>query len=127
MKELTQVLGIVIMFCFSLTVHAQNNDLKNSTPEERAQFQTEWMESELSLDSTVVPTVYDINLKYANKMESIKNSGGRRYQKFQQMKSLSEDKDNELKKIFTKEQYNTYLARKNEAREEIKQRMRENR
>lgn len=127
MKELTQILGIIIMFCFSLTVHAQNNDLKNSTPEERAQFQTEWMENELSIDSTVVPTVYDINLKYANKMESIKNSSGSRYQKFQQMKSFSGEKDSELKKVLTKEQYSLYQKRKDEIREEMKQRMRENR
>lgn len=122
MKELTQILGIIIMFCFSLTVHAQNNDLKNSTPEERAQFQTEWMKTELALDSVQVEKVHAINLKYANKLEGIKNSSGDRRQKFQKFQKLSAEKDSELKKVVTDQQYKIYLKKKDEIRSKMKSR-----
>lgn len=69
------------------TANAQDN---GKTLEERAKMQTEWMQKELSLDSTAVPTVQAINLKYANKMERLKNSNDGRYAKFQKYKSLSD-------------------------------------
>lgn len=42
-------------------------------------------------------------------MENLKNSSDGRYSKIQEFKSLSDQKDGELKTIFTADQYNLYL------------------
>lgn len=116
-----------IIIAFPFGAAAQVDDFKDSTPEERAQFQTEWMKSELTLDTTVVPSVYSINLKYAKKTQSIMNSGGSRLQKYRNFKASSDAKDSELKKIFTKEQYNLYQQKKEEMKEKMKERLQEKR
>lgn len=121
---------IVIAFIIiqlPLSLAAQDEDLKNSTPEERALFQTEWMKSELSLDSTVVPSVYNINLKYAKKTQSLMNSGGSKIQKYRNFKASSDAKDSELKNIFTREQYKLYQQKKEEMKQKMRERLQEKR
>jgi|GEM_PF-302857 len=115
------IMGAFIMIQVPFLASAQEADFKNSTPEERARFQTEWMQSELSLDSTVITSVYNINLKYSEKTQSIMNSGASKMQKYKDFKATSDAKDSELKSVFTKEQYKLYQQKK----EEIKQKMRE--
>lgn len=121
------LIAAFIIIAFPFAAAAQVDDFKDSTPEERAQFQTEWMKSELTLDTTVVPSVYSINLKYAKKTQSIMNSGGSRLQKYRNFKASSDAKDSELKKIFTKEQYNLYQQKKEEMKEKMKERLQEKR
>ena len=128
MEQLSKsILWGTLLFLVTITLNAQDGTFKNSTPEERAEFQTEWMKTELSLDSTVVPTVYDINLKYSKKNQTVMNSSSSRMQKYQQLKDSSESKDSELKKVFTKEQYKLYQQRKEEMKEKMKQRIQEKR
>lgn len=97
---------------------AQNTNLEK-TPMERAKVQTDWMQKELSLDSIQKEEVYQINLNYAHKIENIKNSNVIRMQKFQAFRSLSEDKDWELKNIFTKDQFKSYLKKKDELHSKV--------
>jgi hypothetical protein len=122
------VLGLAIIFLIPCITKAQDQDeFKNSTPEQRAEFQTEWMKTELSLDSAVVSTVYEINLKYAKRNQALMNSEGARLKKFRDMKSSSEAKDSELKKIFTIEQYKIYQQKKEEMKQKMKQKIQERR
>jgi len=64
--------------------------------------------------------VHVINLKYANKIEHLKNSNAGRRQKFREFRLLSSNKDSELKKIFTKEEYKAYQKLKDEMRNKAK-------
>jgi len=97
-------------------------------PQERAEIQTRLMGNALSLsDSSRIDKVYDINLKYAKKMEELTNSGSRRRAKFRKMRSLSEDKDKELKKTLTSEQYEEYLELKEQMRERMIEEMQKRR
>ncbi len=99
------------------------NDFRNSTPEQRAKEQTEWMRTQLKLDSAVVSKVYDINLKYARKNQSIMTSDVPRSEKMQVMKANSGAKDEELQKIFTMEQFTLYQQKKEEMRKQRMERM----
>ena len=121
------ITGIIIIMNIPFIASAQVEDFKNSTPEERAEFQTEWMKSELSLDSSIVPNVYSINLKYSKKMQSIMNSGGSRIQKYREFKASSDAKDAELKSVLTKDQYKIYQQRKEEMKQKLKERIQEKR
>lgn len=119
------VLGLTIVLLSSHIASAQDENLKNTTPEQRAQKQTEWMKTNLSLDSTAVAAVYDINLKYAKQTQDLRNSNGSRLQKLREMKASSEDKDNELKKVLTPEQFKIYQQKKQEMIEKMKQKRQE--
>ncbi|HEX2968827.1 MAG TPA: hypothetical protein VHO46_06945 [Bacteroidales bacterium] len=126
-----QIFKFILLLTFILIipsiVSAQESVFKNSTPEERAHFQTEWMKSELSIDSIIVPVVYNINLKYSMKTQSVMNSNGSRIQKYRHFKDSSDAKDDELKKIFNKEQYKLYIQKKEQMKQKMKQMIQEKR
>jgi len=113
--------AVVIAFLLPCMVNAQEeNDFKNSTPEQRAHFQAEWMKTELALDSTLVPVVYNLNLKYAQKNQTAMSSEGSKMQEYKTLKASSDAKDSELKKIFTKDQYKIYEQKKEEMKKKMK-------
>jgi len=84
----------------------------NSTPEERAQYWDNWMKEQLALTPEQQVKVQEINLRYARQNEELKATGGDRRSKFQELKSADNEKDSELKTIFTKDQFKTYQEKK---------------
>jgi hypothetical protein len=111
---LKKIWPMIVAMAFTLLVgsaaSAQTGmpDFKNSTPEQRAQFQTEMMKSKLKLDATQESKVQAINLTYARKMQTVIKSDDGRFSKMKQAKSLQEAKDQELKIVFTPTQYKQY-------------------
>ena len=98
-----------------------------ATPEERANKVTEWMKTNLQLNDGQVSQVKEINLKYANKTQGLKdNTTLTRRQKLQVLSDNGKAKDKELKNVFTDDQYKTYQAKKNEIKKQLKQKMKEN-
>jgi hypothetical protein len=97
----------------------------SSTPEERASKLTEWMKTNLQLNDDQVTQVQNINLKYANKTQGLQTQSMSRNEKMQTLKANDKAKDAELKNIFTADQYNTYQAKKDEVRKQMKEKMRE--
>ncbi len=122
---ITRLIPIIIVVCSTITfLHAQTGDeLRNSTPEERAKRQTEWMKKELSLDSATEAKVHSINLKYADANQSLVNSSGSKISKLQKVKANSAAKDDELESVLNKNQYEKYLQRKEEVRKNGRGRM----
>lgn len=114
-----KILIINILVFLSLAVNAQEK-FTDKKPEERAGILTEWMQQELKLDSTVIKNVYNINLKYAIKMEELKNGDAGRRSKFRKAKSIAKNKDSDLKKIFSSEQFRQYQDKKKEMRNHFK-------
>jgi Spy/CpxP family protein refolding chaperone len=122
-KTIVSVLLIYSMLSV-LTTIAQDRlgELMNdTTPEERAQMQTNNMKETLSLTEDQVDKVSEINLNYARKMQNAYNAGGSKLQKLRKMKTLAAEKDGVLKKVLTPTQYATYQ----EGKEEMKERRRE--
>lgn len=123
----TAIIKVISTVAFVFTVltgiHAQGPHSRMRTPEERARWQTDWMQKELSLDSAVIPKVYAINLKYAHRMDSLMRSDNTRHGNRQNMRALMDAKDKELEKVLTAEQFKLYLQKK----EEMRQNARENR
>ncbi|MEZ5570916.1 MAG: hypothetical protein R3E64_02745 [Halioglobus sp.] len=113
MKTVVNVaISCVFFFCVA-TVWAQNLDeLKNTTPEERAAVLTQKMTKSLSLDEKTSTEVSVINLKYAKETQTLMESNGPQLQKLMTFRKNSEAKDAELKAILTPEQYSEYLEGK---------------
>jgi hypothetical protein len=95
------------------------------TPEERAGKLTEWMKTNLQLNDDQVTQVQDINLKYANKTQGLQTQSMSRKEKMQNLKDNDKAKDAELKNVLTTDQYNSYQAKKEEIRKQMKEKMRE--
>lgn len=95
--------------------------MKNSTPEERAKIQTEWMIKSLQLTDSQKNTVEALNLEYAMKMETLKNLEGKR-QKMKEARKISNEKDEKLKTILNEQQYQLYIDNRKELMKKIKER-----
>ncbi len=84
-------------------------------PKRMATRQNEWMKTTLSLDSTQTKAVEKLNQKYAEKSADL-FAGGFSPEVREQMQALNTDKEVELKKLLTPEQWKTYEAKKGEMR-----------
>lgn len=104
------------LLCVSTFTIAQPqlDELKNTTPEQRASALTEMMTHTLSLDEKTSTAVSHINLEYAQKTQALMESSGPQLQKLMTFKENSAAKDAELKAVFTAEQYSEYLEKKSE-------------
>ena len=116
------------MVVFSFQSRGQNKLDKlfaETTPEQRAELLTQKMNEKLTLTDDQRPAIYDINLRYARNVESAYSSGGRKMKRLKSMKAASKEKDGELKKIMTGEQYKSYLRYKDELKDMVKEKIEE--
>jgi hypothetical protein len=126
MKFLIKTLVMLTLICaLPMSAMAQMEELKNSTPQERADLQTQWMQTNLSLDSKVSSQVADLNLKYAKEMQTVIDSNSPPLKKMMSFKQNSTAKDAELKPLLTSEQYASYEQKKSEMEATIKQKLKE--
>jgi hypothetical protein len=106
---------------------AQMEKLQNTTPEQRAKAQTAMMKSKLDLTPEQLPKIAAINQKYAQKMEPVIKGSAGPLMKMRQMKAINEQKESELKQALSQQQFEKYLASKEEMREEFEKRLAEKR
>jgi|SRR5450432_2409091 len=106
----TMIFTLLTILCLN-SVNAQApGGMQMKTPEERATAITDKMKTELSLTDAQVPQVSAINLKYAQKADSLFKAPGDRSEKMPAMQSLQQSKAAELKGILTPDQYTKYEA-----------------
>lgn len=127
MKKFRVILLSVLSLFTSASLHAQVEEGSSLTPEERATKWTEWMKKELNISADQETKVQTINLKYAQQTESLREKDGSRKSRFKEAKSIDDAKDNELKAIFTSEQFNIYQEKKREMQKKIIKSARERR
>lgn len=119
------VAAFTLLLSKSTTAQTTMPDFKNSTPEQRAQFQTGMMKSKLKLDAAQESKVQAINLTYARKMQTIIKSDDGRFSKMKQARSLQEAKDQELKNVFTPAQFKQYKDFEEEMKAKLKEKVKE--
>jgi hypothetical protein len=118
------VLGFAVLLVATLAF-AQMEELKNSTPEERATLLTDWMKNNLSLDEKATEAVSAINLKYARETQALMESSGPKLGKMMTFRRNSDAKDAEIRALLTPQQYSQYEQKKTEMEEMVKQKMKE--
>ena len=116
-KIITGFLVTTLLALFT-NVYAQK-----MTAEEQATKMTDWMKTNLKLTDAQVPQVQAINLKYANKMNETGNSTLSKQEKMSSMKADASSKDSEMKGVLKADQYQTYLAKKEQMKKEMKEKM----
>ncbi len=96
-----------VLIAVTLTSNAQPKQMPSA--EERAKHETERMKTELNLTSAQNPTVEKINLKYAEKMDTVfKQSGGDFSVAEKKMNEIHSLKRAELATILTEDQLKKY-------------------
>jgi len=120
-----QVMKPVLIAAFSAilltTTRAQTSSMP--APEDRANKLTEWMKTNLELTSDQVPPVQSINLKYANKLQEVQQSSQTKQQKMRSLKADGDAKDQELKRVLTSEQFQTWLTKKEDLKKQVKEKV----
>jgi Spy/CpxP family protein refolding chaperone len=114
---------LALFFLCARSTHAQ--DSLKTKAETRAQKLTDKMKTALSLSDDQYAKVYDINLKYAKKNETLMEGSGSKLSKFQALKSDNEEKTKELKAVLTKEQFDKYKEMQQEMKEGVREALKE--
>ncbi|WP_133177705.1 hypothetical protein [Chitinophaga parva] len=113
---------LTILVFMVVTVSAQDKQItQNSTPEQRAKMQTEWMKTNLALSQTQVDQVYNLNLQYAQKNAPILESTKGKLYKYKQLKASQEEKSAAISKILDAEQYRKYQELQEQMMKTIKE------
>jgi hypothetical protein len=108
----------VVLSAFGIPrAFAQLDALKNTTPAERASLQTELMKSRLALTPEQTRAVAELNLKYANRMEPIIKGSSNSLTKMFQMRKINNEKETELKRMLSPQQWEKFEASRDEMRE----------
>lgn len=129
----TSTLTTALILCltsFANFVHAQEKleaFMNETTPEERAQLQTDYMKESLVLTPDQETKIHDLNLKYAKKMQDAYNTPDRKFQKLKKMKGISAEKDQEMTSILKPDQYSIYKKNKDEMKKKMRDRAKERR
>jgi hypothetical protein len=106
------ILTIFLVVCFlPVSTFSQQTEkvaqLK-TTPQRAAEGQTKWMMSQLKLDRSLYKSLYDINLRYQLKSDSIHSSSLALTSKRVYYSEYSQIRYIELKKVLTPDQYENY-------------------
>jgi hypothetical protein len=130
MKVTRHVLTASVMIAtllYAVTVFAQMDELRNTTPAQRAKLQTAFMKMKLNLAPEQMKVVMGINLKYAQKMDPILKGNEGKLRKAAQARAIDEAKDNELQGVLSGEQYQAYMTSKEEMRRRMVEKLKNKR
>ena len=92
---------------------------------ERSAKLTEWMRINLGLTEEQLPTVRDINLKYAKKMDAVQANSLPKSEKMREITDNDKAKDQELKNVLTGTQFQTYLSKKQELKKKFNENLKQ--
>ena len=99
------------------------DDLKDTTPAERAAAQTTMMKDKLGLSDEQTPKIKAINEKYADQMDPLIKSSDGMLLKMRAMKQVEDQKEAELKGVLSSDQFAQFQAMKNEMRDKLMERI----
>tara|TARA_Y100000034_G_C6842855_1_gene381479 strand:+ start:635 stop:997 length:363 start_codon:yes stop_codon:yes gene_type:complete len=118
MKKL--ILGLFLLFGAQVFAQGRMSEdvLKKMQEEEIAA---------LALNEEQIPDYKEINKNFMEGLKDLRNSGDNRSKRFEQMRKLSEKRDEDLKELLTEDQFKKYTKMQEERREQMRGRMRDRR
>ena len=114
MQKIQLSLFLLFLFSFSKSYADDMDFLVNSTPMQRAESQTRFMQNKLGLSEEKAAEIQAINLSFAEMAEPvIKGSGISAIKKYR-MKNILDQKDEQLRQVFNAQQFELYTHLKTE-------------
>jgi uncharacterized membrane-anchored protein YjiN (DUF445 family) len=138
MKPIMRLSASLIPLCLLLTLGCASQqpaapDSTTTAPrdrpsaDERAARQAEQLTTRLQLDEDTAGRVEAILLKYAERNEALRRSGGDRRSQFGQLRENMDAQDGELREVLTAEQYAIYEELRDEQRARMREQLRQRR
>jgi hypothetical protein len=120
---------LIRFFLFALTISLTGNLMAQDSskakpkrsPEELTKMQTQQFKRKLSLTADQEPKVSAVLLDYSTKLVAARDSKGGKMKKMQEVKHLTDAKDQSMKGILTEQQYTDYLKLMEEQKEKLKE------
>lgn len=106
--SLTGLFSTLLMATPAPAQMAELDKLATTTPEQRADFLTQAMTSELTLSSDQVPKVRALNLQYAELQQPLLEQKGSLFSRVRQISKLNSQKESKLKPLLSAEQWAKY-------------------
>lgn len=122
-KKISLLFSLVCVLAISAmaqkNVERTLDDIKKGnygTPEQRTADLNQSMQQGLQLTKDQMTKVSEINLRYARRNEKeVVQQQMSDWSKYRKISAIQSEKDNELKKILTPEQFNKYQKKRDEA------------
>ncbi|MEM9919046.1 MAG: sterol desaturase family protein [Bacteroidota bacterium] len=121
MKAAKIISVVLLLMLFGWNASQAQDRLANLSEEQKTEMRKN-MENHiesLQLTEEQRPEFVAISKKYGNQMLALKESDMSKLSKYRKMKSIGKSRNKEMKKLLTKEQYELYVERQEEAREKM--------
>ena len=115
-KRLFLVSSLIWMMVFTACGQPPQGGRPNWSPEQMAKRQTEMIKEATGCDDATTAKVDAINLKYAKETAALREKTSDRDAMREQMKTMREKKDAELKTVLSADQFAKYVAKQEEMR-----------
>lgn len=96
----------------SEAITGRRAEMLNSTPEQRATWQTQQLRQALMLSTAQATSVTAINLAYARQMQPLIERGTTDRAAIRTLRRLAAARDRQMKTVLTPDQYQRYQSRK---------------
>ena len=123
----------ILSLFFALFLIATNTTFAQSKAANLTEEQKEEITKNLEEYATAInlteeqkPKFEEITKKYAKQMIAVKDGGDRRMSKYKKVKSIRKNKDAEMKRLLSKDQYKVYLEKQEEMQKKMKERRKSN-
>jgi len=125
----TVALALVALVLGSVAASAQSqiDAIAKTSPEQRAKVQTGLMKEKLALTAEQLPKVEAINLATAQKMQPVLESTDGPMIRMRKAKGNEAERDTALQQVLTPQQYQQWLAAKDEIKQKAEQKLLEKR
>lgn len=124
MKSLKILSSFLAIFLLCAQISFAQSPATNLTDEQKealAQSIEEYNEV-LNLSEEQKPEFEAITKKYAKQMKAVKDGGGGKLQMYKKVKSIRKNKNSEMEKLLSKDQYEIYLEKQKEMQKKMKER-----
>jgi len=127
LRSVRSWVAIAVLAMAAIAAAEGLDDLKDTTPAERAAAQTAMMKSKLNLTEDQLPKIEAINEKYAEQMDPILKGSDGMFAKMRAMKEVEGRKESELQGVLSKDQFDQFQAMKSEMKDKLVEKITEQR
>jgi len=127
LRSVRSWVAIAVLAMAAIAAAEGLDDLKDTTPAERAAAQTAMMKSKLNLTEDQLPKIEAINEKYAEQMDPILKGSDGMFAKMRAMKEVEGRKEGELQGVLSKDQFDQFQAMKSEMKDKLVEKITEQR
>ncbi len=119
LKILSFFFALFLLGANTSFAQSQKTELSDEQKEELTQNMEEFLEV-LNLSEEQKPEFEAITKKYAEQMKAVKEDGGSNFSMYRKVKSIRKNKNSEMKKLLSEDQYEIYLEKQEEMQKRMK-------